>query len=241
MASANESLTTTGSVTLTLDGKDTRAVIDISGTYGTVTGVLEGSRNGTSFFAIPAIDRLTNLSATGTLSPSDNATKCWEVNVHMLKAVRFRTTAVGSGTVAVAIESSAQLGVSTPVQTAQPTTYTLLSFPMVLANIANGDMVTSFTPGFAGRIVSTQFVTDVVASTASKLATLNLEIGTTDLTGGTVALTTVGCNTKGKIVAGAAITAGNTFTASDTISVEASSVTAFVEGSGSLQIVIAQP
>lgn len=241
MAGTNGSLTATGSVTLALNGTDTRAVVGISGDYTTTTGVLEGSADGTNFFALPAIDRLTNLSATGTLSPANAATKCWEVNVLGLSKVRFRVTAIASNTIAVSITSSAQVGSATPVQTAQPTTYTVLAFPMVLANIANGDMVTSFTPGFAGRIVSTQFVTDVVASTASKLATLNLEIGTTDVTGGVLSLTTVACNTKGKVAAGTAITATNTFSATDTISVEATSVTAFVEGSGSLQIVIAQP
>lgn len=110
-----------------------------------------------------------------------------------------------------------------------------LAFPINLASITGAqDVVTGFRPGVDGVIEDLSFVTNVPASTASKLATLNVEIGTTDLTGGTVALTTVACNTMGKIVQGAAITGNNRVTRKDDISVEASAVTAFAEGSGTL-------
>ena len=118
----------------------------------------------------------------------------------------------------------------------KPEEEVFLTVPVTLSNIADGDVVTTFTPGFHGRIKDWDFVTDVPASTASKASTLNMEVGTTDLTGGTIALTTVACNARGKIVAGAAITAGAAFTNTDTISVEAASTTAFVEGTGSLVI-----
>lgn len=109
-----------------------------------------------------------------------------------------------------------------------------------LADIANGDLMTGFTPGYAGKIVKLSAIVTKAASTASKLATLNLEIGTTDLTGGSLALTTVACNTLGAIVNASAITAANTFTATDTISLEAASVTAFVEGEIEIVIELAQ-
>lgn len=118
----------------------------------------------------------------------------------------------------------------------KPEEEVFLCFKIGLANIADGDVVTTFTPGFHGRIKDWDFVTDVPASTASKASTLNLEIGTTNLTGGTIALTTAACNARGKIVAGAAITAGAAFTKTDTISVEAASTTAFIEGDGNLII-----
>jgi hypothetical protein len=118
----------------------------------------------------------------------------------------------------------------------KPEEEVFLCFQVDLASIADGDVVTTFTPGFHGRIKDIDFVTNVPASTASKASTLNLEIGTTNVTGGTVALTTAACNAIGKIVAGAAITAGAAFTNTDTISVEASSTTAFAEGSGTLVI-----
>lgn len=113
-----------------------------------------------------------------------------------------------------------------------------LSIPLTLASIADGDMVTGYTPGYKFKILAVDFVTTTVASTADKLSTLNVEIGTTNLTGGTVALTTASCDTRGEITAGSSVTAANTGTASDTISVEAASTTAFVEGSGVLLIKI---
>lgn len=114
-----------------------------------------------------------------------------------------------------------------------------IAIPLTLSNISAADMVTSFVPGFAGRILKVCYVAGVVASTASKAASLNLEIGSTDVTGGVVALTTANCNTKGATVEGSAITANNVFSETDSISVEASSVTAFVEGSGVLLIHLA--
>jgi hypothetical protein len=110
----------------------------------------------------------------------------------------------------------------------------IISIPVVLATIGAGDVVTEWTPGFAGKILGFDFITTVVASTAAKAATLNLEIGTTNVTGGLIALTTAGCDTLGKVVAGSAITGTNTFTAADTISIEGSLVTAFSQGEGVL-------
>ena len=109
---------------------------------------------------------------------------------------------------------------------------------IALSTIADGDLVTSITPGFAGKIRKTYWVQDVPVTTAAKLSTLNLEIGTVDVTGGEVALTSALCTPKGAVIAGAAITAANVFKADSTISVEAASTTAFIEGSGSLYAVI---
>jgi hypothetical protein len=114
----------------------------------------------------------------------------------------------------------------------------IFNLPITLANVANGDVLTTWTPGFAGKIVSLNFAVTTAVTTAAKAATLNAEIGTTDLTGGTVALTSANCTPLGVIVAGAAITAANTFTATDTVSIEASSVTAFSEGAGILIITV---
>ena len=101
-----------------------------------------------------------------------------------------------------------------------------------LATLADGDVLTTFTPGFSGKITSVDFRVHAAATTGSKAATLNLEIGTTNLTGGVVALTSANCTPAGAAVAGSAVTAANVFGPTDTISIEASSVTAFVEGTG---------
>ena len=117
-------------------------------------------------------------------------------------------------------------------------TKSIVSIPIKLANLADGDIATAFIPGFAGTILSAQFMVTDPATTASKLSTLNLEIGDTNVTGGVIALTSAKCTPLGKVTAGTAITAENVFTATDTISVEASSTTAFVEGEGVLMITL---
>jgi hypothetical protein len=112
-----------------------------------------------------------------------------------------------------------------------------LTFHIELAAITGaGDVVTGYTPGFAGEILSVAFVVDNPVTTAAKAASLNLEIGTTNVTGGVVALTSANCTPNGAVVAGTAVTAANVFDADDTISVEAASVTAFAEGSGTLLV-----
>jgi hypothetical protein len=101
-----------------------------------------------------------------------------------------------------------------------------------LVDIADGDLLTTYTPGYAFKVLAADFRVAKPATTADKAATLNLEIGTTNVTGGEIALTSANCTPKGAAVAGAAITAANTGAANATISVEASSTTAFAEGTG---------
>lgn len=115
---------------------------------------------------------------------------------------------------------------------------TVVSIPLTLASIADGDMLTNYTPGFKFKVLAVDFVTTTVATTSAKASTLNVEIGTTNLTGGVVSLTTSSCDTRGEITAGTSVTAANTGSATDTISVEASSTTTFVEGAGTLLIKI---
>lgn len=104
------SLAVTGSVTLTKKTPETLAIVAISGTYGTVTGVLEGSIDGTNWFALPGIQESDGTIVTGTLSPGDNSTFAWKVPCEGLTGVRFRVTAIASGTVAVALNSAAYVG-----------------------------------------------------------------------------------------------------------------------------------
>jgi hypothetical protein len=114
-----------------------------------------------------------------------------------------------------------------------------VTIPINLASIVgSGDVLTTYTPGYAFKILSVDFAVSVPATTGSKAASLNLEIGTTDLTGGVVALTSANSTPLGVKVAGSAVTATNTGTSSDTISVESSGVTAFSEGAGYLLLKI---
>lgn len=107
-----------------------------------------------------------------------------------------------------------------------------------LAGITAADIVTEIYPGIEGTIEHVEFVTTVAVTTAAKAATLNLEIDTTDVTGGVLALTSAALTPKGKAIEATAITANNTLTRTSKLSIEASSVTAFVEGEGFLIIYI---
>ena len=121
--------------------------------------------------------------------------------------------------------------------TSRPERDIVMPIALQLAGITgNGDVVTTFTPRFWGRIKSLDFFVTTVVSTAAKAATLNLEIGTTNVTGGAVALTSANCTPLGAKVAGSAVTAANVFGPTDTISLEAASVTAFAEGAGTLLV-----
>jgi len=115
----------------------------------------------------------------------------------------------------------------------------VISLPISLAAItADGDVVTDWTPTFAGTIKKVAFQVTVPVTTAAKAATLNLEINAVDVTGGVVALTSANATPLGKVIAGTAVTANNTFDANDTVSVEATGVTAFAEGEGTLLITV---
>ncbi len=116
----------------------------------------------------------------------------------------------------------------------------MIAIPVKLAKITgSGDVLTNFTPGFAGRLLRAAFAVTDPTTTAAKLATLNFEIGSTNVTGGEIALTSANTTPLGAVVAGAAITAANVFSATDTISIESSGVTAFVEGEGVVLLTIA--
>ena len=116
--------------------------------------------------------------------------------------------------------------------------YSQLCIPVKLANIADGDILTGYVPGFAGSIESIQFfVTDPVTA-PDKATKINLEIAGTDLTGGVLSLTSANCTPLGNRVAATAITGANVFTAAQAIDIEAADTTAFTEGEGVLIITL---
>jgi predicted RecA/RadA family phage recombinase len=115
---------------------------------------------------------------------------------------------------------------------------TVLTIPVQLADIANAAAYAIDVP-FAGKLTGINFRAVKPASTAAKLATLQVQVAGTSLTGGVLSLTTAAVNAAGAQVAGTAITAGTqTFTANQTVGVLASSVTAFVEGDGFIELTV---
>lgn len=113
----------------------------------------------------------------------------------------------------------------------------LMQIPIDLVSVAaNGDVVTDMRPGVYGTLEYWEFVVTKPVTTAAKLANLNLEIDTTNVTGGVLALTSANATPLGKAIAGAAITGANVLTPESTLSIEASGVTAFAEGAGFVNI-----
>lgn len=145
--------------------------------------------------------------------------------------------AVTSGTqfIGIAKTGAASGGVCEVIAGKPSSQCRTLSFPINLASITGSqDVVSNFVMPTGGIIRNFKFVVNVPVTTGSKLASLNAEIGTTNLTGGVVALTSATCTPMGAIVEDTLVTAGNVFATGDNFSIEAASVTAFAEGSGTL-------
>src|SRR5919204_4742810 len=119
----------------------------------------------------------------------------------------------------------------------------LVPFYVELSKIVNStDLITAFPLTFKGRVIAMDFVTQTKVTTGSKAATLTpkLKSGstTTAVTGGVVALTSALCTPEGAVIAGSAVTAANSFASGDSLTISATSVTAFVEGTGWLLLTV---
>jgi hypothetical protein len=113
-----------------------------------------------------------------------------------------------------------------------PVTIPLTSLATGLSTSAI-DLLTGYTPGFRFRIVSLEFVTTVAGTGAGASQTFNLEIGTTNVTGGVLSLTLASQAAIGTITAATAITANNIGSSTDAISLEmAAGGTVFTAGAG---------
>jgi hypothetical protein len=107
------------------------------------------------------------------------------------------------------------------------------------AGTSAGDMVTTFVPGYRFKLLALDFVTSIAGTGAGATQTYNLEIGTTNVTGGTCNVTLASTSAVGELTAGAAITAANVGLATDSISIEqAASGTAFTAGAGVFVVTI---
>lgn len=115
----------------------------------------------------------------------------------------------------------------------------LITIPLPpLSTITAADVVTEFYPGVEGTLEYAEFVTTIAVTTAAKAATFNFEIGTTDVTGMTLALTSATATPKGTVLGFGLPTAGFTLTRASKLSVEASAVTAFAEGEGYINLYV---
>lgn len=95
------------------------------------------------------------------------------------------------------------------------------------------DLLTTYTPGFAFKVLDFNFVTTVAGTGSGASQTFNLEIGTTNVTGGSLNVTLASTSAIGEVTEGTAVTANNVGTASDTLSIEmAAGGTVFTAGAG---------
>jgi len=108
-----------------------------------------------------------------------------------------------------------------------------------LSSLATGlstgalDLMTNYTPGYRFALLSFDFITTIVGAGAAASQTFNLEIGATNVTGGSLNVTLASTATVGAMTAGTAITAANIGSASDTLSIEmAAGGTVFTSGAG---------
>lgn len=120
-ASQTYSLTTTSSTAATGIASFPKAQTDtltqcaISGTYGTVTFVFEGTIDGTNWFPVAANLMSTWAPANGTIAPSDNAESLYNIpNTAGLSAVRLAVSAIASGTLVVTFQSGSFVGLPSP-------------------------------------------------------------------------------------------------------------------------------
>lgn len=114
---------------------------------------------------------------------------------------------------------------------------TTVAIPIQLASMttAAADLMTNYTPGYAFELLSLEFVTTTIGAGAGASQVLNLEVGTTNVTGGALTIALADTATLGAKKAATAITAANTGTSSDTISIEvATGGTVFTAGAGVL-------
>ena len=104
----------------------------------------------------------------------------------------------------------------------------VVSIEVDAADLANDDVLTGYPLNFYGKVGGGRVVTTKAITTGAKTATMNVEINTTTVTGWGAAV--AGAKALGSITDMGTATAAHTFIPGDTLSIEASAVTSFVEG-----------
>jgi hypothetical protein len=172
----------------------------------------------------------TNVSAIGTVvrfvDPGIG-------DVQLFDSAKYLEVA-GLGAITPLTDNSTGTGTDTIAAGVGVTTVTI-----PLTSLATGlstsaiDLLTAYTPGYAFKILAFGFVTTVAGTGAGASQVFNLEIGTTNVTGGALTVTLASTDTIGEVTSATAVTAANVGTASDTISIEmAAGGTVFTAGAG---------
>lgn len=102
------------------------------------------------------------------------------------------------------------------------------------ADIADGDLLTNYPLDFYGKVGGGRVICEKAITTAAKNTSLNAEIDTTNVTGWGGAY--AGAKATGAVTALSPATAAHTFRPGQTLSIEAASTTAFVEGQVTIEV-----
>lgn len=192
-------------------------------------GILQNEPN-TGEEASVMVSGITKVSCGGTVAVNDKVTT--DANGEIVKAVGGQHY----------IGKMLQAGVDGDVKAMliQPGYLDVmyLDHYVSLAGITDADVLTDWTPGFAGVIEAIEFIVDVPVTTGSKTTAVHAEVGATATTGGVVTVTSAAATPLGAVIAGTAITAANTFAATDTLSLVAASTTQHAEGSGTFRLTV---
>lgn len=95
------------------------------------------------------------------------------------------------------------------------------------------DLMTDYTAAFDGEVIGFEWHPTIAGTGSGASQVFNIEIGTTNLTGGVLTLTLANQGTVGVITSATAITGNNRFKAGDVLSIEmAAGGTVFTAGAG---------
>lgn len=144
-------LTTTGSVILGLSG-ETVVVAYLSGTYTGLSGIFEASIDGTNYFTIQVYDIATGKQLTGTTSLSA-ANKCVFMLVPGLTHVRFRVTALSTGSVVVTLTNTQSVPPSSPITDMEYQTTSGLQNAAVAAGTTGANVAVYVGKGILNKMV----------------------------------------------------------------------------------------
>lgn len=109
---------------------------------------------------------------------------------------------------------------------------TTITIPVDLPSVAGSALFSAYTPGYKFKLLKVTFADTKPVTTGSKLATITPSISGVNVTGGVLALTSATATPVGTLINGSTVTAANTGSATDTITLTGSSVTTFTEGQG---------
>lgn len=110
---------------------------------------------------------------------------------------------------------------------------------VLLAGIADGDVLTNYPCDFDGEVVALRAAIATAVTTASDESTLTVQINATDVPGTALNLTSANATPMGKVLeAEAKRRGGHKFSTRDTLSIVASDTTAFAEGAATLHLVL---